>query len=84
MKRGRPRKPSSKRMRSNLAPPVLQSPKKQLKWTNESMIRAMDAVKQGSSVKRAAEQHGVPRKQRFMIISQVTFNMERNLGLSPT
>ena len=25
------------------------------------MIRAMDAVKQGSSVKRAAEQHGVPR-----------------------
>ena len=25
------------------------------------MIRAMDAVKQESSVKRAAEQHGVPR-----------------------
>ena len=61
MKRGRPRKPSSKRMRSNSAPPVLQSPKKRLKWTNESMIRAMDAVTQGSSVKRAAEQHGVPR-----------------------
>ena len=25
------------------------------------MVRAMDAVKQGSSVKREAEQHGVPR-----------------------
>ena len=25
------------------------------------MVRAMDTVKQGSSVKRAAEQHGVPR-----------------------
>ena len=61
MQHGRPRKPPSKRMRSNSALPVLQSPKKRLKWTNESMIRAMDAVKQGSSVKRAAEQHGVPR-----------------------
>ena len=48
-------------MRSNSAPPVLQSPKKRLKWTSECMVRAMDAVKRGSSMKRAAEQHGVPR-----------------------
>ena len=61
MPRGRLRKPPSKRIRSNSAPPVLQSPKKRLKWTNNSMIRAMDAVKQGSSVKRAAKQHGVSR-----------------------
>ena len=40
---------------------MLQSPKKRLRWINECTVRAIDAVKQGSSVKRAAEQHGVPR-----------------------
>ena len=54
-------RPPSKRILSNSAPPVLQSSKKRLKWTIESMIRAMDVVKRGSSGKKAAEQHGVPR-----------------------
>ena len=61
MKCARLRKQSSKRIGWNSAPSVLQSLKKRLTWTNECMARAMDAVKQGSSVKRTAEQHGVPR-----------------------
>ena len=35
--------------------------KKRLKWSDECMLKAMDVVKQGSSVKRPAEQHGVQR-----------------------
>ena len=30
-------------------------------WRNESMVRAMEAVAQGQSVRRAAEEHGIPR-----------------------
>ena len=56
MPRGRPKK----RKHSPLAPPCLQSPKKrQLNWTNERMVKAMDAVKSGNVV--AAENYNVPR-----------------------
>jgi len=58
MPRGRPRK----RKRSSSAPPSLQSPKKRLKWSDESMVNAINAVKSGRcSVKRAAEDYKVPR-----------------------
>ena len=43
------------------APPTLELPKKRLKWSNESMINAIEAVKEGCSIKQAAEEHGVPR-----------------------
>jgi len=46
---------------SSSAPASLESPKKRLKWSNESMELAMDTVRQGCSVKRATEEHGVPR-----------------------
>ena len=62
MKRGRPSKKSrSKRKRTLSAPPVLVSPKKCLKWTNESMLAAIKAVQNGSSVSMAAVCHNVPR-----------------------
>jgi len=58
MPHGRPKK----RKCSSLAPPCLQPPKKQLKWSNESMVKAIDAVKSGlCSVKWAAEDYKVPR-----------------------
>ena len=60
MPRGRPKKKSPKtgrRKRSSSAPPSLNSPRKRLKWSNESMEQAMEAVKKGFSVKRAAEVH---------------------------
>jgi transposase-like protein len=30
-------------------------------WTEEAMIAAMEAVKDGVSISRAAKEHGVPR-----------------------
>ena len=51
----------SKRKRTLSAPPVLVSPKKRLKWTNESMLAAIKAVQNGSSVSMAAVCHNVPR-----------------------
>ena len=57
-KRGRPR--------SRSAPALLRSPKKVKKrkqWSEESMIAAIDAVKDGTmGVLRAAKQYGVPRQ----------------------
>ena len=62
MKHGRPSKKSrSKRKRTLSAPPVLISLKKRLKWTNESMLAAIKAVQNGSSVSMAAACHNVPR-----------------------
>ena len=61
MKRGRPSKRArSKRSHTSSAPPALVSPKKRLKWTNQSMLVAINAVKNGSSVNMAAICHGVP------------------------
>jgi len=58
MPRGRPKK----RKHSSSVPPCLQSPEKHLKWSNESMVKAIDAVKSGRcSVKRPAEDYKVPR-----------------------
>lgn len=55
-KRGRPR--------SRSAPALLRSPKKVKKhkqWSEESMLAAIDAVKDGTmGVLRAAKQYGVP------------------------
>ena len=56
-KRGRPQ--------SRSGPAVLRSPKKQNKHKQlpkESMVAAIDAVKGGESVLRAAKQFGVPRQ----------------------
>ena len=43
------------------APPVIKSPNKRLKWSNESMVKAIDAVRRGCTIKRAAGEHGIPR-----------------------
>ena len=53
--------------------PTLQSPKKRLKWTNESTISAMEAVKRGSSIKGATEEHTVTR---FTLQDQVLGHVE--------
>lgn len=57
--RGRPR-----RVRSKSSLPVVNTPPVRVKrkqWSNESMLAAMEAVKNGTSVSRAALEHGVPR-----------------------
>ena len=51
----------SRKKHSTLAPPSLESLRKRLKWKNKSMISAMEAVKKGTSINRASEEHGVPR-----------------------
>ena len=62
MPRGRLRKRSSHRKkRAYSAPPVIESPKKRLKWSNESMVKAIDAVRKGCTIKRAVVEHGKPR-----------------------
>ena len=51
-------------LRSKSAPPKFGKPKhtgKRKQWTEESMIAAMEAVKSGISVSRAALEHNVPR-----------------------
>lgn len=58
------RRKARTRPRSKSAPPVLRSPLKRGKrkqWSNEAMLAALEAVKNGTSIKRAALQHGVPR-----------------------
>ena len=51
------------RPRSRSAPAVIVSEvaKKRKQWTDEAMLLAMAAVKNGMSVSRAAKTHGVPR-----------------------
>ena len=52
------------RPRSKSAPAVLRSPRRPAKrkqWTNEAMVAALEAVKQGETILRAARTHGVPR-----------------------
>ena len=58
------RKPGKKRLRSRSAPAVLKTPTKPAKrkqWSNESMEAALEAVKKGLPVRKAATQFGVPR-----------------------
>ncbi len=51
------------RQRSQSAPAVLQprQPSRRKQWTDEAMVAAMEAVKRGQSVLRAATMHGFPR-----------------------
>ena len=55
--RGQPRS----RSRSALTVIVSEVAKKHKQWTDEAMLSAMAAVKNGMSVSRAAKTHGVPR-----------------------
>ena len=50
------------RKRSSSAPAILcpRKPSKRKCWDNDQMVAAMTAVKGGSHIKRAAEEHGVP------------------------
>ena len=52
-----------KRLRSKSAPAVLQTLKvtKRKQWSNDAMVAALEAVKNGIPIKRAALDHGVPR-----------------------
>lgn len=52
------------RPRSKSAPAVLQSPKRPKKrklWSDESMVAALQAVKRGETVLRAAQTYSIPR-----------------------
>ena len=63
---GKKRRPGRPRKRSYSAPATLDcgssNKTKRKKWTNESMDKAIEAVKEGSSVQRAAIAHGIPRQ----------------------
>ena len=52
----------TRRKRSASAPAVLcnRKPSKRKCWAEDQMVAAMNAVKGGSHIKRAAEEHGVP------------------------
>ena len=55
---------TKRRLRSKSAPAVLQSPKRPQKrkaWSEELMVAALEAVRQGTSTFRAAKLYGVPR-----------------------
>ena len=41
--------------------PCTELPRKRIKWSNESILNALEAVKKGSSIKSVAEEYGVPR-----------------------
>ena len=49
--------------RSSSAPAILKSPakKKRKQWSEVSMVAALEAVKKGMTINKAAAQHGVPR-----------------------
>ena len=60
---GRPKKKAiNSGKRGRLAPPILESLKKCMKWSNEFMVSAMKPVSKGSTIQKAALEHGVPRK----------------------
>ena len=58
-----PRKRRRKRLRSKSAPPVLQTAFtcKRKQWSEESILAALESVRNGKSIQRSALQHGVPR-----------------------
>lgn len=56
-KRGRPRS-----ARPSMPPEKPRTPKKRKQWSEESMLGALDAVKNGTPVLYAAREHGVPRQ----------------------
>ena len=51
----------SQRKHASSAPPMLESPKKHLKWSDKSMAAAIKAVTNGCSIKWVALEHSVPR-----------------------
>ena len=58
------RRKTRRRPRSKSAPALVRSPLKRGKrkqWSNEAMLAALEAVKHGTSIKRAALEHGIPR-----------------------
>ena len=62
---GRTKRGRRGRPRSKSAPAVLRTPtkcKKRKQWSEEAMVAALDAVKEGESVLRASREHGVPRQ----------------------
>ena len=71
-KRDQRRRPGRPRKRSRSAPATIDcstSKTKRKQWSNESMEEAIEAVRQGSSVQRAAITHGVPRQTLYDRIS---------------
>ena len=75
-KRGRPR--------SKSAPAVLHSPKKGQKreqCSNESMVSALEAVKDGKPVKRAATVYGMPHST---LRDQVSGNVKHGTKPGPS
>ena len=59
---GPKKKAFTRKKQLSYAPPVLQSPKKRLKWSSESMEKALQAVKDGQcKIKEAAREFKVPR-----------------------
>ena len=62
MGQGRSRKQSRYlRKHATYAPPVLESPKKRIRWSNESMEAAVKAIYNGCNIKRAALEINAPR-----------------------
>ena len=57
--RGRPRK--RRRDKSTQRAPSPPPKKRRKQWTDEAMVAAMEAVRNGAAIKRAAVDHGVPR-----------------------
>ena len=53
----------TKRKKSKPAQPIVavHSPKKRKKWTKEQMVKAIEAVRLGSGINRAALDYGIPR-----------------------
>ena len=70
------------RPRSCSAPAVIVSEvaKKHKQWTDEAMLSAMAAVKNGMSVSQAAKTHGVPRTTLHDRISSRVAHGTKNLG----
>ena len=56
------------------APPILESPKKRMRWLNKSMEVTMKAVYNGCSIKRAALERNI---LRTTLQDQITGNVER-------
>ncbi len=58
---GRPKSTKKVKNKENKSPESYNRPAKLRSWSNESMLKAMIAVKNGMGVNRAALEHDVPR-----------------------
>ena len=50
----------------------MESPKKRLKWSNEQMVAAINAVSKGCSISRAAREYGIPRTTLKYLVQYVS------------